>query len=304
MPKRKKQPATYLETAENKPDKLDWKAFNFLENLFIFCPMKHRSVPPESGVQFGISKEPLDEALCILFKIDRGSKDPLFTSASQVKPDYLVLYKTSRTCLFTIIEMKGRTEGGLEHGIEQIIALRDRLKRELSEHFPLSLNAVFQGILLCPYNAQPPAKRIITESKKGFVILPLLYGSKAELFPYVSKPNAITERYSHQSLPHSEQWSFLERLIVHHALPYRVEDTEYHAEYKTSNQTGVYINYALSKTNEYAAFISSASQNKAVVDESGDEHLSKIKAALAAVGLKSKFECRKLNKKEDSEVKP
>ena len=103
MPKRKKQPATYLEAAENKPDKLDWNTFNFLENLFVFCTMKQRSVPPESGVQFGISKEFAENTLCILFKIDRGSKDPLFTDPSQYKPDYLVLYKTPDTCIFTIM---------------------------------------------------------------------------------------------------------------------------------------------------------------------------------------------------------
>ena len=260
--------------------------------------MKQRSVPPESGVQFGISKEPTDDALCILFKTDR-SPDPLITEASQPRPDFLVLYKTSSVCIFTIVEMKGRTENGLERGIEQILALRDRLKREFSEHFPFGANAVFQGILLCPPNAQIPLKQIAKEAENNIVVVPLQYSHKAELFPYISTRNKVTDRYAHQKLAYSEEMSFLEMMFTHCALPYREQDTEYHKQRQAGNAAGMYINYALSDTREYAAFIANDTQNRVVVNEESDVHLSKIKTALAAVGLKTKFECRKLNKAEE-----
>ena len=294
MPKRRNQPATYLEAAENKPDKLDWITFNFLENLFVFCPQRQRSVPPESGVQFGISKGPAEDVLCILFKIDR-SPDPLFTDPGQPRPDYLVLYKTSRICIFTIVEMKGRTENGLERGLEQILSLRDRLKREFSEHIPFCANAIFQGILLCPPNSQIPLRRIAKEAEKNFTVVPLLYSQKAELFPYISTQNRITDRYAHQKLTHSEEMSFLEQMLILRAMPHREQDAEYHAQHQASHRTGLYINYALSDAQEYAALITSTAQNRVIVNAEGDEYLSKIKAALAAVGLKTKFECRKLD---------
>src|SRR5262245_58986833 len=75
-----------------KKDHLDWNLFGFLENMLIFCAMKTRNVPKESGVQFRIHSEVKDEGVCILFKIDRG-RDPL-VKGEGVKPDYLVLYAT------------------------------------------------------------------------------------------------------------------------------------------------------------------------------------------------------------------
>jgi hypothetical protein len=65
-----------LKIAETKKDQLNWQTFHFLENLLVFCAMPTRRVPKESGVCFQISSKAKDEAICILFKIDRKT-DPL-----------------------------------------------------------------------------------------------------------------------------------------------------------------------------------------------------------------------------------
>ena len=294
MEKGKKQAASYLEAAENKPDKLDWKTFNFLENLLVFCPMKQLSVPAESGVQFGISREARDDMLCILFQIDR-IPDALVTDKSKPRPDYLVLYKTSNACIFTIIEMKGRTENGLEHGIEQMIYLRNRLREEFTAHFPMGLSATFQGILLCPQNAQVPLKQIETEARKGFVVSPLLYHHKAELFPYVSTVHKTPARYEHQALSHNDAFNFVEHLLIHRAMPHREQDAQFHSHYKPDNCAGIYINYALSNDREYASLTVDDKQKPVVfVNAESDDYPEKIKAVLEAVGWKTKFPCRKL----------
>lgn len=227
MAKGKKREPTYLEAAGNKLDKLDWKTFNFLENLLVFCPMKQLSVPAESGVQFGISREAREDRLCILFQIDR-IPDALVTDKSKPRPDYLVFYKTSRDCIFTIIEMKGRTENGLEHGIEQMLYLRDRLREEFVAHCPLGLSANFQGILLCPQNAQVPLKQIEEERRRGFVVSTLQYHHKAELFPYISTVHSMPARYAHQTLPHNSAFNFVEHLLIHRAMPHREQDAQFH----------------------------------------------------------------------------
>ena len=264
--------------------------------MLIFCAQRSLSVPQESGVEFGISKEARSDTLCLLFKIDRGG-DELLTGDNQLRPDYLALYKTPSTCVFTIVEMKGRAKSSLEHGLEQIVFLRDRLKREFSEHCPLAANATYQGILLCPYGSQPPNERIrkISEESNGsFRIVPLLYQYKAELFPYISKRNALTDRYTHQSLPHSNELTYLERLIVHQALPDREPDAQYHSQYRPGSNTGLYINYALSDEREYAAFIANEAGNKVVVKAEGSTYLQAIQQALADVGWERKIRCSKL----------
>ena len=197
--------------------------------------------------------------------------------------------------LYTIVEMKGKDEGSLKHGIEQMLALRDRLKSEFSAHFPLGLKAIFQGILLCPFGAQVPRLRIEDKKERGFVVAPFLYSQKAELFPYVCKRNKVTDRYAHQKLAHSEGMNLLERLFIQRAMPHHIEDASYHKHRKTGSKGGVYINYALSDANEYAALITSNAQNRVVVKAQGNQHNEAIRAALKALGMDTKFPCVALN---------
>ena len=282
-----------MKLRQNKPDKLDWKTFNFLENLLVFCPMKQLSVPAESGVQFGISRQTSEDTLCILFQIDR-IPDALVTDKSKPRPDYLVLYKTKQACIFTIIEMKGKTENGLEHGIEQMLYLRNRLREEFTAHCPLGLRATFQGILLCPQNAQVPLKQIAEEGRRGFVVSPLLYHHKAELFPYISTVHKVPARYAHQSLPHNDTFNFVEHLLVNRAMPHHEQDAQSLLYRKSGGGSGIYINYALSDNREYATLIANEAETAIFVKAETDDYMARIASVLEAVGWKTKFSCHQL----------
>ncbi len=85
--KKGKSPSAML---RQKWNRLDWHTFNFLENLLIFCAMPERRVPKESGVHFSISSTSADQALSLLFQIDR--KDDPLIEAGSVRPDYMALY--------------------------------------------------------------------------------------------------------------------------------------------------------------------------------------------------------------------
>ncbi len=238
-------PENLRQLLAKKRDRLDWDNFNFLENLFIFCIQKDYKVPAESGVRFRISREPKDDVICLLFRIDR-QPDALIQEG--VRPDYLVLYMDRDHCIFTIIEMKGRDSKNTEHGVEQIVSLRDRLRSEFREHFPLGNRAVFQGILLCPTGAAIPYRDI---SKQDFVILPILSSQQAELYPYVSKELEQTEKYANKPLLHSEKYGYLEKHIITGGL---------HQRLVPKSENGFSISYVLSP-NAYAHLASSAGRN-------------------------------------------
>ncbi|WP_437671083.1 hypothetical protein [Sorangium sp. So ce131] len=241
MAKKSKAPRDLLAA---KGDKLDWSRFNFLENLLVFCGLATRSVPPESGVQFQISSVVKKDGICLLFAIDR-KRDPLMPAAG-IKPDYLAIHVTSERCLCTIIEMKGRDQKNLEHGIDQIRALRDMLHKEAAERLPATCKIKFQGILLAPHNAQLPLPRLQKEAKAGFTILPIRYTHKAELSPYVRKLNALTEQYVHQKLPREkDELNLIEALLARCALDVRIKD-DFHARHVRSHRerAGIYLNYA------------------------------------------------------------
>jgi hypothetical protein len=90
-----------------KTNKLKWQLFNLLENLLIFCTVPSRRAPQESGVSFYITN-PQDDAICLLFQIDRDDKtDPLIRGEKIKRSDYLSLFIQDNLLLFTIIEMKG-----------------------------------------------------------------------------------------------------------------------------------------------------------------------------------------------------
>ena len=108
-----------LALLRNKQDRLDWDNFNIVENLLVFCVMRERAVPKESGVAFGITVSDDDNSVCIVFKTDRA-KDPLIRDVASPRPDYLILYGNDKTLILTIVEMKGKAPRNREHGIEQI----------------------------------------------------------------------------------------------------------------------------------------------------------------------------------------
>lgn len=183
-------------------NRLDWQNLNFLENLLLFCALKKRSVKKESGVHFRISSIAKEKAICLLFEIDR-KQDPLIPFVEGPRPDFVVFYATRDTYLCTIVEMKGKDEKKLGHGLDQIIQFRDKLKEQLEHYFPKLLPKMkFQGILLTPTGSSVPDEKIHNiKQQQGFIIVVLQYDHQAELFSYISKQNAWDEKYKHEKLP-------------------------------------------------------------------------------------------------------
>jgi hypothetical protein len=293
MAKKSKKP---LDILKNKEDKLDWHKFNFLENLLVFCVLPEKNVPKESGVHFRITPRTCADSLCLLFKIDRG-KDSLFAD-DEIKPDYMALFVKDNFWLFTIIEMKGTTEKGSKHGIEQIKSLRDRLRTELQNNFSGNLKLKFQAIILSPPNTQTPDKLIVQESKSGFVIKPLQHPNKAELFDYISQEIKLTsDRYKHEEIKPVGAPLLIENVLSNGALPERLSDDFYNANKdKTSNKDGIYINYAFPESERYAALAISDKCLKIAVREKTEDSIEQIKIDLENLGLQTPrhFEVEKI----------
>lgn len=173
--------------------RLDWQRYNFLENLIGFCVCAERRVPAESGVRFHFRIDQPKQSICLLFHIDRP-QDPLIREKHLPRPDYMVLYLRAGLSLCTIIEMKGVSEKNLDHGIDQIKSLRDRLRREIADHLPAKFRVKYQGILLCPPNADKPMARILKEDKAGLTILPVQSPHSADLSFYVTNEIKLTSR--------------------------------------------------------------------------------------------------------------
>lgn len=268
-------------------NKLDWHTFNFLENLLVFCVMPERNAPPESGVHFRVSPREADESLCLLFKIDRG-KNSLFAD-DEIKPDYMVFYAKPDLCLCTIIEMKGRTEKGIKHGIDQIKALHDRLKNEIRVNLPNKLKVKFQAIILSPPNTQLPLTEISKENTEEFTIRPVQYHHKAELFDYISQIITLTEpKLKPEPIRFSRGDSFIEFALTNRALPKRINDKFCTAnKAKAANKEGIYINYALPDSGNYAALAADNREMKIGVKESNGKFTKQIERDLKKLGLKS-----------------
>jgi hypothetical protein len=275
----------------NSSNKLDWNSYNLLENLLIFCTVRDSCAPPESGVKFRINSPASDDIVCILFKIDRD-EDPLIETGP--RPDYMVFYADHKVCVCTIIEMKGTAETNLAHGIEQIKEFRDRLRREIRDHLPNKFSSVlkFQAILLSPPNSTLPLPKILQEKNKGFVILPLQYKFKAELFDYVSKvhePTAVGMRYIHKNVPHDPNRGLLESIMVEKPCNERKQDEFCSANFSAGkSRKGVYVNYALAESDYAVLAANNASATIAIKDSNGvwieniERALSKLKLSSAS----------------------
>jgi hypothetical protein len=277
--KQKTNPAQIL---KDKKDKLDWQNFNFLENLLVFCTVPGRSVPKESGVHFRISLDSQNQAICILFEIDRRN-DPLIRNQALKRPDYMSVYIDSNSCICTIIEMKGKNHNSLENGIEQILQFKEILQNEISDHLPTKFKIKCQGILLTPYNSQIPFKKIAELAANGFIILPIQYDHKAELYPYVSKLNKITDKYNHQEITESMAL-LIEEILTKIALPKRIEDDYYSRNFVIKrDRKGIYINYLLPDKTDYITLLSNTKFTEVNIEE--NEYQQKIKDELQLLNL-------------------
>jgi hypothetical protein len=283
-----KQKSNLADILTDKKDKLNWQNFNFLENMLVFATMRTmpgRNAPQESGVHFRITLDSQNDAICILFKIDRDhcKNDPLIRDKSSKRPDYMSLYIDSNSCICTIIEMKGTSSDELKRGILQIVKLRDILKTEISDHLPTKLKIEFQGILLTPFNSRPPKTEIAEEAAKGFIILPIQCKDKAELYPFVSKLNKQIDKYNHQKVTESNTL-FIEKILTTRALPKRIQDEYYSKNFSNSqDREGIYINYLLSNDTDYITLLLNRQLIEINIKESEDK--GKIEKELKLLNL-------------------
>ena len=286
--KQMKQKNNLAKILKDKKDKLNWQNFNFLENMLVFSTMRTmpgRNAPPESGVHFRITLDSQNDAICILFKIDRDHQknDPLIREQTVRRPDYMSLYIDSKSCICTIIEMKGTSSDELKRGIDQIVKLRDILKTEISDHLPTKLKIKFQGILLTPFNSKVPKEQIAEEAAKGFIILQIQYKNKAELYPYVSKLNELTDKYNHQKITESTTL-FIEDILTTRALPKRIPDDYYSSNFLVeNNREGIYINYLLPNDSDYITLLSNTKFTEVNIEE--NEYMKEIIKELKLLNL-------------------
>jgi hypothetical protein len=274
--------------------KIDWHNFNFLENLLIHCTLNEREVPPESGVKFRIGKEDKEGEICLIFHIDR-EKNPLITGEIP-RPDYLIFYAKGNLCIFTIVEMKGKAEKNLRHGIEQITTLRDILTTEIRQHLPSRFKFKIQGILLSPFNSEIPMKDIVNEKSKGFKILPVQYSHKAELFGCVSKLNEITDRHDSSIQMKDSEFSLIENLLANKVLTKRKNDKFFADNFTPSkDREGVYLNYEFEK-DAYLAMYANRAKMTLAIKESGKSNEDALKECLENIGvsLSNHFQIKKI----------
>ncbi|TRT82090.1 MAG: hypothetical protein EWV63_20495 [Microcystis aeruginosa Ma_OC_H_19870700_S124] len=262
-----------------KKNKLDWQKFNFLENLLIFCTVPNRIAPPESGVSFRITK-PEKDSVCILFKTDRR-EDPLVTNQKQKRPDYLSLFIQNGLLLLTIIEMKGTNKNSMSTGIEQITTFRDILKREIADHVTSKLKYKLQAILLTPYNADIPRKAIKEEAEKGFIILPIQYKDKAELYRYVSKTHTKADlskiKHSHDEQHKESDCLLIENLLARQASDKRKQDNYYSCKFTpTKDRKGIYIDYQVSSDQDWITLLTDPQGKKVQLAYCSDDSQSSI----------------------------
>lgn len=270
-----------------KEKKLDWENFNFLENMLICCTVPERRVPEESGVHFSISSRPEDKSLIILFQTDRR-KDPLIREKDVKRPDYMALYIKDKTCLCTIIEMKGTDHKKLKRGIEQIKELKNRLKQEIRKYLPTKWQVEFQGLLLTPPNSQLPLK-LLDALKKEIVILPLQYSHKFELFPYISSRNKLGDKYSHLAR-HGNDLNFIEALICNQVLSKRKKDAFYKQQADYIKENSVYINAVNpDNPNAYAVLFAGNAEAVIAVKEEGNHFAERIQGELKKIGMQDRF---------------
>jgi hypothetical protein len=203
------------------------EGLTFLEKL-VLRVLPTRQVPAESGVRFAIASKAKEDGICLVFKVDDADV-PIVEDGP--RPDYLVVHASREQCLFTIVEMKGREEKNVEHGIEQIRAMYRRLRQEMASCLPGSWRrAKIQAILLTPQNAHFNRTKIQDARDEGIEILPLQYHHQAELYPYVSKPISRTLKYVHDSDRRTPpELNAVERLIAEGKLDRRVRGSHFDA---------------------------------------------------------------------------
>lgn len=215
---------------------------NLLERLLVECVQSTRAVPGESGVRFHVHvPAAANNNVCLVFHVDLP-RDPLVREGP--RPDYLVAHATRDALILTIVEMKGKGEQDLTHGVDQIAAFARLLRGQLKEHAPAKLKYVIQGVLLMAHGAHPPLRKLAEMSRQGLVIAPISYHHSAELYPYISTRLQLERcTYHHAAIREPRPFSPIETLLAEGVLPARVHDPFLHERWGP-DRPGVYVNYA------------------------------------------------------------
>ena len=150
-------------------------------------------------------------------------------------------------------------------------------------HLPTKFKIQCHGILLTPYNSQIPFKKIAELAANGFIILPIQYDHKAELYPYVSKLNKITDKYNHQEITESMAL-LIEEILTKIALPKRIEDDYYSRNFVIKrDRKGIYINYLLPDKTDYITLLSNTKFTEVNIEE--NEYMKEIIKELKLLNL-------------------
>lgn len=274
----------------SKPNQLplDWANSNFLENL-LRCVQPTRSVPRESGVCFRVSSQVKNDAICLLFHIDR-KPDPLVTDREEPRPDYLCAHLSPAGLILTIIELKSRAKKNLGHGVEQIVTFFTRLRAEVREHLPSYLRVHYQGILLAKRGDNIPVDKIARASR-SLIIVPLQFEDRAELLPYVSTRLELSCIYKHNALPHDDgaQFGDIEKLLSRGPDRRRRDDHLLRERFRPGkSRAGLYVNFssAAGKGDEYLTLLGEPGDSPIILGVSGAELMKVIRSDLSRLSLR------------------
>jgi hypothetical protein len=177
--------------------------------------------------------------------------------------------------------MKGTNKNSTSTGIEQITTFRDILKKEIAAHATTKLKYKLQAILLTPYNANIPQKAINKEAEKGFIILPIQYNFKAELYPYVSKTYSKADlskiNYIHDEQHQESDCLLIEKLLAKQASDKRKQDNYYLCKFNpTKDRQGIYIDYPVSSDRDWITLLTDPQGKKVQLAYCSDDSQSSI----------------------------
>jgi len=115
------------------------------------------------------------------------------------------------------------------------------------------------------------------------LILKIQYKNKAELYPYVSKLNELTDKYNHQKITESTTL-FIEDILTTRALPKRIEDDYYSRNFVIKrDRKGIYINYLLPDETDYITLLSNTKFTEINMEE--NEYMKEIIKELKLLNL-------------------
>ncbi len=177
--------------ARNKSAQKIQPKFNFLEELFLSVSRERNT--QDNRIKFNIIKpDDKQQTICLLIKPDKKGTIPI---KEGLIPDRMVFYIDEKNCICTIIELKNtKDEKQLEHGIDQIVSLKDKLKGDIENHLPMNLKVHVQGILLASIASLPTTiNSKLKKLKNNTVIRHIPYkNNQIDLFPYVSTKISLT----------------------------------------------------------------------------------------------------------------